>query len=223
MEMRTMAAGKAVTAAVWAKVEKLYPDKSQNLASVAALVGLTPIALSQIAKKRGWTMRTVARIAAGSPEESRNAQSKTLPRLPAGSPEGSRKAQSKIGLPPQRDFQVVAPGSTKESRKAQSKKPSALVQRVYDTIDGELTKLEEQTGVSSQDRERASRALSQMVSSLEKAVEMQREMTKATAKGSGTKNQEALAHAEDLRRSIAERLERLQRQRPIGKRSGASQ
>lgn len=187
-----MAAGKAVTAAVWAKVEKLYPDKSQNLARLAALVGLTSIALSQEAKKRGWAMRTLPRIA------------------------------------PQGDSQVVAPGSPKGGRKAQtrkspSKKPSALVQRVYDTIDGELTKLEEQTGVSSQDRERASRALSQMVSSLEKAVEMQREMTKATAKGSGTKNQEALAHAEDLRRSIAERLERLQRQRPLSKRSSASQ
>jgi cellobiose-specific phosphotransferase system component IIA len=94
-----------------------------------------------------------------------------------------------------------------------------LVQRVYNTIDGELTKLEKQKGASSQDRERASRALSQMVSSLEKAVEMQREMTKAAAKGSGVKDKEALAHAEDLRRAIAERLERLQRQRALGKRS----
>lgn len=206
-----MAAGKAATAAVWAKVEKLYPDKSQNLVRLAALVGLTSIALSQEAKKRGWTMRTLPRIAPqedsqvvapGSPKGGRKAQTRSAPRIASGSPKGSRNAQT---------------------RKSPSKKPSALVQRVYDTIDGELTKLEEQTGVSSQDRERASRALSQMVSSLEKAVEMQREMTKATAKGSGTKNQEALAHAEDLRRSIAERLERLQRQRPIGKRSGASQ
>ena len=74
-------------------------------------------------------------------------------------------------------------------------------------------------GASSQDRERASRALSQMVSSLEKAVEMQREMTKTTAKGSAAKDKKALAHAEDLRRAIAERLERLQRQRALGKRS----
>ncbi len=51
-------------------------------------------------------------------------------------------------------------------------RPSALVQRVYNTIDGELTKLEKQKGLTSQDRERASRALSQMVNALEKAVEM---------------------------------------------------
>ena len=56
--------------------------------------------------------------------------------------------------------------------------PRTLVKRVYATIDTELTKLEQQKGASSQDRERASRALSQMVTSLEKAVEMQREITK---------------------------------------------
>ncbi len=91
--------------------------------------------------------------------------------------------------------------------------PNELVRRVYNTIDGELTKLEEQTGASSQDRERASRALSQMVNSLEKAIDMQREITKDTTKGSGKKHKEELAHAEDLRRAIAERIERLQRKR----------
>jgi hypothetical protein len=92
-------------------------------------------------------------------------------------------------------------------------KPGALVQRVYNTIDGELTKLEKQKGLTSQDRERASRALSQMVNALEKAVEMQREMTKRKSTGGDAKSKEALAHAEDLRREIAERLERLNRKR----------
>ncbi len=194
-----MAAGKAVTAAAWAKAEKQYPDRSIPLRDIADLVGLAPIQLSQEAKRRGWPLRTTPRLPAGSTKESRKAQSKTLP---AGSTEESRKAPTK---------------------NPQSRNPTLLVQRVYNTIDGELTKLEQQTGVSSQDRERASRALAQMVNSLEKAVEMQREMTKATAKGSGTKNKEALAHAEDLRRAIAERLERLQRQRPLGKRSGGAE
>jgi len=92
-------------------------------------------------------------------------------------------------------------------------KPNALVQRVYNTIDGELTKLEKQKGLTSQDRERASRALSQMVNALEKAVEMQRVMTKRKPTGGDAKSKEALAHAEDLRREIAERLERLNRKR----------
>jgi hypothetical protein len=92
-------------------------------------------------------------------------------------------------------------------------RPGALVQRVYNTIDGELTKLEKQKGLTSQHRERASRALSQMVNALEKAVEMQRDMTKRKPTGGDAKSKEALAHAEDLRREIAERLERLNRKR----------
>jgi hypothetical protein len=98
-------------------------------------------------------------------------------------------------------------------------KPGALVQRVYNTIDGELTKLEKQKGLTSQDRERASRALSQMVNALEKAVEMQRDMTKRKPTGGDAKSKEALAHAEDLRREIAERLERLNRKRAPSRRS----
>lgn len=98
------------------------------------------------------------------------------------------------------------------------RRPGELVKRVYATIDGELSKLEAQKGLSSQDRERASRALAQMVNSLEKAIDMQREMTKRQAKagagtGGSTKDREALAHAEDIRRQIAERLDRLGRQR----------
>lgn len=102
---------------------------------------------------------------------------------------------------------------------AAAKKPGELVKRVYATIDGELNKLEKQKGLTSQDRERASRALSQMVNSLEKAIDMQREMTKRQAKGSAKKDKEALAHAEDIRREIAERLERLGRARVAVKRS----
>ncbi len=98
-------------------------------------------------------------------------------------------------------------------------KPGALVQRVYNTIDSELTKLEKQKGLTSQDRERASRALSQMVNALEKAVEMQRDITKRKSSGGDARNKDALAHAEDLRREIADRLERLNRKRPAGRRS----
>ena len=98
-------------------------------------------------------------------------------------------------------------------------KPRSLVQRVYNTIDSELTKLEKQKGLTSQDRERASRALSQMVNALEKAVEMQRDITKTKSSGGDARNKEALAHAEDLRREIADRLERLNRKRSAGRRS----
>lgn len=103
--------------------------------------------------------------------------------------------------------------------KVRDLKPKALVQRIYNTIDSELTKLERHKGASSQDRERASRALSQMVSSLEKAVDMQREITKSKSSPSTVKDKEALRHAEDLRREIASRLERLTRERGSAKRA----
>jgi hypothetical protein len=117
---------------------------------------------------------------------------------------------NKLGWPPRTPVNTSAlNGGT--SGKART--PIELVRRVYKTIDGELTKLEVQAGDTSQDRERASRALSQMVNSLEKAIEMQREITKDTTKGAAKKNKEELAHAEDLRRAIAERIERLQSKR----------
>jgi hypothetical protein len=152
--------------------------------------------------------------AGGSPERSRRAPPKnsdeaTTPRAAAGSPEGSRSAPTTTPR--------SAAGSRNASRRAPTKK--SLVQRVYNTIDGELTKLEKQKGLTSQDRERASRALSQMVNALEKAVEMQRDMTKTRSSGGDAKQKEALAHAEDLRREIANRLERLNRKRPALRRS----
>ncbi|MFA5958137.1 hypothetical protein [Hyphomicrobium sp.] len=123
---------------------------------------------------------------------------------------GARRTTTRV-----RATKNAAPKVAKPARA----KPNALVQRVYNTIDGELTKLEKQKGLTSQDRERASRALSQMVNALEKAVEMQREMTKRKPTGGDAKSKEALAHAEDLRREIAERLERLNRKRAPVRRS----
>ncbi|MBS0233751.1 MAG: hypothetical protein JSR99_09715 [Proteobacteria bacterium] len=157
--------------------------------------------------------RTAARIRSITPADDE-------PEAPAKPSKSSTKSQSAVPpskakdeTPTKNDAPSPRPaaGSRNASRRAPTKK--SLVQRVYNTIDGELTKLEKQKGLTSQDRERASRALSQMVNALEKAVEMQREMTKTKRSGGDAKSKEALAHAEDLRREIAERLERLNRKR----------
>jgi hypothetical protein len=91
-------------------------------------------------------------------------------------------------------------------------KPRSLMQRVYNTIDSELTKLEKQKGLTSQDRERASRAL---WSTLWRKCHI----TKTKSSGGDARNKEAFAHAEDLRREIADRLERLNRKRSAGRKS----
>jgi hypothetical protein len=166
------------------------------------------------------------------------AESRSAPKIPAASRDVATKTAAvteavetkplKISKPKKRTERPATPteedagprlaaGSRNASRSGPTKR--SLVQRVYNTIDGELTKLEKQKGLTSQDRERASRALSQMVNALEKAVEMQREMTKRKSVGGNAKSKEALAHAEDLRREIAERLERLNRKRAPGRRS----
>lgn len=137
---------------------------------------------------------------------------------PAPKPKPVTKSAASVAKP---KATASTPAKAAPARRARAKppatrmraKPNVLVQRVYNTIDGELTKLEKQKGLTSQDRERASRALSQMVNALEKAVEMQRVMTKRKPTGGDAKSKEALAHAEDLRREIAERLERLNRKR----------
>jgi len=167
---------------------------------------------------RATTSAATASKTAKAKSKSASAKSKTTKRTKA---DATRKAAIEVETVPASDARAASPraaaGSRNASRRAQSKKSAptkkSLVQRVYNTIDGELTKLEKQKGLTSQDRERASRALSQMVNALEKAVEMQREMTKTRASGGGAKSRESLAHAEDLRREIAERLERLNRKR----------
>lgn len=127
-------------------------------------------------------------------------------------PTGSARAGARKGVS-KGPVRAKAKGASKRS----AVRPKDLVRRIYNTIDKELTKLESHKGASSQDRERASRALSQMVSSLEKAVEMQRELTKQTTTTIKGRDKEALKHAEELRREIADRLERLHRKRTAAK------
>lgn len=127
-------------------------------------------------------------------------------------PTGSARAGARKGV-----SKGPARAKAKGASKRSAVRPKDLVRRIYNTIDKELTKLEGHKGASSQDRERASRALSQMVSSLEKAVEMQRELTKQTTTTVKGRDKEALKHAEELRREIADRLERLHRKRTAAK------
>ena len=134
-------------------------------------------------------------------------------------PSPNRKSRQQRSRKSRRQTEIAGNARRRQAPARPRAKPNALVQRVYNTIDSELTKLEKQKGLTSQDRERASRALSQMVNALEKAVEMQRDIMKSKPSGSDAKNKEALAHAEDLRREIADRLERLNRKRSALRRS----
>ncbi len=128
-------------------------------------------------------------------------------RLPSKPPTGSTGDEAGAAPGP---FPVREAGAAVRKRKP-APKAISLVLKVLRTIDGELMKLEQHTGKSSQDRERASRALSQMVTSLEKTVDMQRQIARDKNASSGTRDKEAMRTADDMRRRIAERVERLAR------------
>lgn len=157
-------------------------------------------------------------VTAAKPPKAKTAKKKPPRRVPrkvdATPPDAEVVAAESMAAEP--DSAPPAGQQAKTKRKPVPK-PNSLVQKVLRTINGELTKLDEHTGNSSQDRERASRALSQMVTSLEKAVGMQRQIERDKGSPNGAKDKEVLRHAEDLRRQIAERLERLNRQRNGGR------
>lgn len=191
--------------APWDEIARAWHDGAIPVAQIADRHGLTTGQIRQAAKARGWPARGEIKSAqAGS---RRKAAAKRGPAKKSAVRRGTPKAaEAEAG-------QRALPANTTKPR-ARAVNAKTLVTRIYTTIDKELSKLEQHDGESSQDRERASRALSQMVSSLEKAVDMQREITKAQGRAQASgKDKEALKHAEELRREIADRLERLQRKR----------
>lgn len=197
----------------WDEIARAYRDLSIPFAEVCARFGVTTGELKLAAQQRDWPTRGDLRRGVAFPPLAAPRKGTKSAAKAAGRKRGPAHAVAEpptgpSGSPPQRDAAKPAKGA----------QPQGLVKRIYNTIDKELSKLEEHAGKSSQDRERASRALSQMVSSLEKAVEMQREIARESGrKRGGKKDTEALKHAEELRREIADRLERLHRQRAAAK------
>jgi hypothetical protein len=192
--------------APWDEIARAWHDPAMPVAQTATRYGLSVSELCKAAKARGWLPRARvtrtnlremgAKVASAGTNRTRKTQMRPKPAKTQASETG--KARAAAAAKP----------------RAKSVNAKTLVTRIYSTIDKELSKLEQHDGESSQDRERASRALSQMVNSLEKAVDMQREMTKANGRPQVSgKEKEALKHAEELRREIANRLERLQRKR----------
>ena len=210
----------AASKAAWVMAERNWHNLAINPRAVAKQLELPIFELYAEVKRRGWPSRAALNAAA------KAARSAASPKLSKGKPAGRTPQKKSLVTAPRKSAPPSLAGAGIRSgdeakdkgavtvaskvKKRAAPKPIALVLRVFRTIDGELSKLADQEGTTSQDRERASRALSQIVNSLEKAEKMQREIAKEQAKGSATNTKEELIHAEDLRRQIAERIERLQ-------------
>lgn len=193
--------------APWDEIARAWHDGAITVAQIADRHGLTAAQIKAAAKTHGWPSRAQIKRASASPRTGKAAVERAAKKASPGRAAKTKTAQAEAEAAEAKPAKPAKP-------RPKSVNPKTLVTRIYSTIDKELSKLEQHDGESSQDRERASRALSQMVSSLEKAVDMQREITKAQGRAQASgKDKEALKHAEELRREIADRLERLQRKR----------
>lgn len=179
-----------LSAAQKACLARDYRDGTVPYAELAKSSGLTRFQFQALVKQENWGPR---------PKPDKSATEGDASAEPAAVKTKSAKAKQK-----------------NSKRPAKVAIEIALVQRIYRTLWSELQKLDEQVGSKSQDRERASRALSQLVTSMEKAVNMQKAIEKNKTREDNPKDKEALANAEDLRRKIAERLERLHQARLAG-------
>lgn len=196
------------------KAEKSKTPKTAKTVSNAAAkpAALKTKAASAAQKKKPPVQTSIKTPRRPSTKRKTPAKVNTTHKTPDATPEAVIEASQEVTKA------VAKPAA----RRKPAPKPISLVLKVLGTIDGELTKLEEHTGKSSQDRERASRALTQMVTSLEKTVDMQRQIQRDKSASTGPKDKEALRHADDMRRQLAERLERLTREKSAERASGSN-
>lgn len=199
----------AMSAALKARLQRLYLDAANPYAALVAESGLNRFEFQGLVKAENWGKRTKA---------AKVLKAKAVPERAAASNDNDAEPGpgDEVAQP------IVKPRTPKGGSKRSGRKrkltpsPTGLLKLVYGTIEKELGKLERQSGDQSQDRERASRALSQIMNSLEKAVEMQRGIAKDNTRGGGKKDKEALRNAEDLRKEIVERIERFRAARAVG-------
>lgn len=185
----------ALSAALKARLERLYREGTVPYADLVKASKLARFEFQRLVEAERWGPR---------PKPAKAAQKQETERRVTGHAEGAPA--------PAADTKA---GTGKRTKAASVEIP--LLQKIYQTIWGELEKLDQQSGSKSQDRERASRALSQLVTSMEKAVSMQKAIERDKTREAKPKDREALANADDLRRKIAERLERLHSQRLAAK------
>ena len=91
-----------------------------------------------------------------------------------------------------------------------------LVQRLYNALDETLEEIVSPAGmgaIARGDLDKKTRAIASMVRSLEKVLEIKVSQAKANDTSGGANAEKVRIDAEQLRRDIAERLERLQRKR----------
>ncbi len=169
-----------------ARIRRLYFEKRMGIAPIAALTGYSLYAVEKLVKAKGWNVARAAMKRGASSSLSDDDTDDALPEVPAT---------------------ASPPKTTTEGE---------LVQRLYNAIDETLAEIEKparSNAKSGGEYDRKTRAISSMVRSLEKVLEIKVNQAKANDQSGGAAAEKVRVDAEQLRRDIAERLERLQRKR----------
>lgn len=189
-------AGERVDNAVWDAIRERYDRNTESLEAIAADYGLSRSTISTHAARFGWPLRP--RLRSGT-------RRKIEPARTADEQASSGAGEGRAQVP--------------ETGKA-CRDPDPLevrVQRLFRLVDMQIDAMETmmKTGepLSPQDQERHARAMSSVLSNIEKITEA---ASSASAEPRSTEAEEGQrdgrAEAERMRREIAERLERLNAQ-----------
>lgn len=206
-----------MSAALKTRLQRLYLDAATPYAALVAESGLSRFGFQKLVKDENWGARPVAAkvLKAEVALKPGLAESTGSTQADDDVAEDVAEAGGDAEAPDAGDASLASKKSTKKTKKKDAPTPADLVKQVLGTIKTELGKLKGQSGTSSQDRERGSRALSQLMNTLEKAVKMHKKVAKK--RGDSKQDKETLKDAEAIRRQIAERLERLHRERLAAK------
>jgi hypothetical protein len=177
-----------VDEATWAEIRRLYAETDEPAQRIALRFNVAPSTLSQRAMKEGW------------PKEHRLGKRVTLSPPPLSAP------------PP--DVPAETNSETKKKRRRARKPREPMtheerIRRLLTLIDIQLEQLEHdmtsKEHMTEQESVRAARRYDAVVGSLEKVTEIDTQYVRTGSAGQSSS-------ADELRREIAERLERLNAQ-----------
>lgn len=171
-----------------------YLEGAGSYAELVEHSGLDRFEFQKLVKAEGWGARPKAATSSDAEVLSKNGPSGvTAEAAPKTAKRATRKNKNK-------------------NKNKDAPKPADLANQMLGAVRIELDKLKDQDGTTSQDRERGSRALMQLMNTLEKAVKMHKKVSKKP--GGNKQHKETLKDAENLRREIAERIERFRASQP---------
>lgn len=197
--------GKRLEEETWAKIQVCYEDTAEPVTQMAYRFGVSVSLIYRYATSKGWkkqpprfpALKPPRPLPAPRPAAASEAGAGEDGVLPGSAPEtaGAEGLSSKPARP-------LGPPQSTEAR---LRRLLAVIDRQLENLEHHMTSPDEKTP---QEEERLVRAVGSTIANLERVTEMNTEREKNAAGKRGKRK----ADAGDMRRQIAERLERLNAQ-----------